>query len=441
MSKLIRFQPLTALAVTGLFASVVATGCSDTINDIQSAACCSEFVVGADLSGVDFEIEGELEGQFKALAQASSDLSAVASGALTDVAIACENIARDMGASAEDIDKANAKEDAARVADLCTLATAQIDATFGAKAEVKGTLKVDFQPPACSASIDAQASCEGSCSVEGKCDAMAELPKCEGGKLTVECSGSCDVSAESPEISCSGGCTGQCSGSCTAEAGATVDCEGTCEGTCTVDGTANSGSGVQADGTCKGKCEGKCTASAGAKVDCAGTCEGTCDAKCEARPGGVKMKCDGKCEGEFEAPKCEGGKAELNCDVDADCKANCSASASAKAECTPPELSIVYDFSASASAEAQAKIDVGLASLKANLPNLIVVVKARGAAFTAGIEASIKAGGKVVAEPGELSAKAVGCLLPVTAALAKASENFGASLSASVKVAGAAGIK
>jgi hypothetical protein len=98
MSKLIRFQPLTALAITGLAISALTAGCSDTIADAQAAACCTDFVVGADLTGVDFGMEGQVEGQFKAFAQASSDLSAVASGALTDVSIACENIARDLGA-------------------------------------------------------------------------------------------------------------------------------------------------------------------------------------------------------------------------------------------------------------------------------------------------------------------------------------------------------
>lgn len=441
MSKLFRFQPLSALALTGLTVATLTTGCGEDnpLADAQSGLCCSEFVVGADLTGVDFELEGEIKGQYSALAQASADLAAVASGALTDVGIACENIARDLGAKKADTDAAAAKTGAAKVTALCNLATAQIDATFGATAEVKGTLSVDFQPPVCTASIDAQASCEGSCTVDASCDAMATPPKCTGGKLTVECSGSCEAEG-GVDVSCSGTCTGECSGSCTAEAGATVDCEGTCEGSCTVDGTANSASGVQADGTCKGKCEGKCTAKAGAKVDCSGTCEGSCSAKCEAKAG-VKFTCDGKCEGDFEAPKCEGGKAELSCMADADCKANCSASASAKAECKPPSLNVAYDVTGNASADAQVKIEAGLASLRANLPNLLVVLKARGASFTAGIKGTVDASGKIAGNAGDLSVKATACLIPIGSAVAEAAGNFKASLDASVKVAGAAGIK
>jgi hypothetical protein len=440
MSKLIRFQPLTALAITGLAIASLTTGC-DKVEDAQKDLCCSEFQVGADLSTVDFKLDGSIKGKYEALAQASADLGAVAAGALTDVSIACENIARDLGADAADTDAAAAKTGSAKVTALCTLATAQIEATFGAKAEVKGELNVDFQPPVCTASVSAQASCEGSCSGDVKCDAMAKLPTCEGGKLSVECKGTCDVTAESPKISCTGSCSGKCEGSCKAEAGATVACDGTCEGTCTADAAGGTGmNGIQADGSCKGKCEGKCTAKAGVEVDCKGTCEGSCDASCEASPGVAKVKCDGECMGDFEAPKCEGGTAEIECDADVDCKASCKSSASAKAECKPPSLNIDYAITGTASAEAQAKIDVGLASLKANLPNLLVVLKARGAAFTSGISATIDASGSVGAKAGDLSAKATACLIPIGAAVNTALSDFKASFDASVKVAGAAGV-
>jgi len=440
MSNLIRFKPLTVLALTGVTVASMMTGCNK-IADAQKGLCCSEFQVGADLSGVDFELDGKIDGQYRALAQASADLGAVAAGAITDVSIACENIARDMGADPKDTDAAAALTGSAKVTAMCKLASAQIDATFGASASVQGKLTVDFQPPVCTASISAQASCEGGCDVDAKCDAMAKLPTCDGGKLTVECSGSCDVTAMTPKISCTGSCTGKCEGSCKAEAGATVACDGTCEGTCTADAMGGTGKGIQADGSCQGQCDGKCTAKAGVMVDCKGTCEGSCDAKCDAQPGGVKMKCDGQCMGDFEAPKCEGGTAKLDCKVDADCKANCSASASAKAECQPPSLNVDFAVTGKVDAAAQAKIDVGLASLKANLPNLLIVLKARGKAFADGISATVTASGKIAGSAGDLSGKATACLIPIGAAVESASGDFKATLDATVKVTGSAGIK
>jgi modification target Cys-rich repeat protein len=442
MSKLIRFQPLTALAVTGFaIASLTGAGCNK-VADAQKGLCCSEFQVGADLTAVDFELDGTIKGQYTALAQASADLGAVAAGAITDVALACENIARDLGADGAEVDAAVANTGSAKVTAVCKLATAQIDATFGAKAEVKGKLTVDFQEPVCTASFSAQAKCEGSCSGDVKCDAEATLPKCEGGKLSVECKADCDATVETPKISCTGSCGGKCEGSCKAEAGATVTCEGTCEGTCSADAAGGTTmNGVQADGSCMGKCDGKCTAKAGASVDCKGTCEGTCDATCKASPGVAKIKCDGECKGDFEAPKCEGGSAKVECDADVDCKANCSASASAKAECKPPSLNIAFAVTGTATAEAQAKIDVGLASLKANLPNLIVVLKARGAAFTAGIKGTLDASGSIAAHGGDLSTKATACLIPIGAAIQSSLDDFGATLKATASVTASAGVK
>jgi hypothetical protein len=441
MSKLIRFQPLTALALTGFTVAALTTACGsdNPLSKAQEGLCCSTFQVGADMSDADFGLEGDIKGQFKAFAQAGSDLSVVANGALLDVAVACENIARDLGADPKDSDAAAAKTGADAVTAWCDLATAQIEAKFSATGELKATLAVDFQPPVCTASVEAAASCSGGCSADASCDASATPPKCTGGKLTVECSGSCEGEA-SASVSCTGTCTGSCSGACTAEAGATVACDGTCEGTCTADAAGGTGKGIQADGSCQGQCEGKCTMKADAKVECMGTCEGSCDAKCEAQAG-VKFTCDGKCTGDFEAPKCEGGKLELDCEVNAECKANCEASASAKAECKPPELAITADVTGTASVEAQAQIEAGIASLKANLPNLLVVLKARGETFAAGIEGSVKAGAKLTANAGDLSGEAVFCLPPIVAAIGDASADFAAAFKASGKVVASVGVE
>jgi hypothetical protein len=439
MSKLIRFQPLTALAFTGLTVVALTSGCNgkDPLSSATEGLCCKSFSVGADMSGADFGLEGNLKGEFKAFAQASSDLSVVANGALLDVSVACENIARDLGATTADVDAAVAAGDTAKI---CNLATAQIKAKFSATGELKATLAVDFQPPVCSASIDAQASCQGSCSVDAKCDAEVAPPKCTGGKLTVECSGSCEGEA-SASVSCTGTCSAKCEGSCTAKADVAIDCSGKCDGTCTVDGTANGASGVQADGSCEGKCQGKCTPPAGtASAMCEGTCEGKCEGKCEAAAG-VKFTCDGKCTGDFEAPKCEGGKAEVDCEVDADCKANCSASASAKADCKPPELSITAKVAGTATVDAQAQIDAGIASLKANLPKLLVVLQARGESFTAGIKGSVTAGANLTANIGDLSGEAVFCLPPIVAAVGDASGKFATAFKASGEVVASVGVK
>jgi hypothetical protein len=429
MSKLIRFQPLTALAITGMTVSLLATACGENnpLSDAAGALCCESFKVGADMSGADFGLEGDIQGQFRILAQATSDLSVVADGALIDVAVACENIARDMGADPADADAAAAKSGADAVKAWCDLASAQIEAKFGASGELKATLAIDFQPPVCTASVEASASCAGGCSANAECDVEATPPTCEGGKLSAMAA-----------ASCTGSCDAKCTGACSAKADVAVDCKGKCEGTCEAGGMTN-GTGAQADGSCDGTCNGKCTFAADFEPPtCEGTCEGKCEGSCTAEAG-VKFTCDAECMGDFEAPKCEGGELKLACDVDAECKANCEASASAKAECQPPSLAISYEVAGTLTADAQVQIEAGIASLKANLPNLLVVLQARGEAFTAGISGTVSAAGKL--DVGELSGEAVFCLPPIIAAVGDASADFKAAFEASGSVVASVGVE
>ncbi|MEP7049650.1 MAG: hypothetical protein ABJB12_04825, partial [Pseudomonadota bacterium] len=427
-----------ALAASALVISSLSAGCS-AVKDAQSGLCCSDFVVGADMSGADFKMSGAANGEFHALAQASGDLSAVASASLTDVASACESIARDVGADTKKIaDAEGTTGDQARATAWCDLAAATIKAKFSAKGDFGVSAKAVFVAPTCQASVSAQANCEASCTVDGKCDASA-MVTCEGGKLpTVQCTGSCEGTADAPSISCTGSCSGKCTGSCSATADVAVACDGKCDGDCTVDGKAGSASGVQADGSCKGQCKGTCTAKGGAAVKCEGSCSGSCDAKCTAVPGSVKFECNGQCtKTDGSLPKCE-GSAKLDCKVSADCEGSCSASVNAKAECTPPKVSL--ELSGTANVDVQAQIDAAISSIELNLPRLLVVLEARGKSFTAGISATADASAALIAKPGDLSVTAVACLVPIGDAVSKGVENFGVAISGSLSVAGAVGV-
>ncbi len=440
-----RLKPFAALALSAVAVPLLISACNsdNPLSSVQDGLCCSNFKIGADMSGQDFGLTGQVKGQFVALAQASGDLSAVATGALGDVALACESIARDVGASDDDITQVDGMkgDPAAKTKAWCDLATATIKASFSASGKFKATIGVDFQPPKCSASVSAQANCEAGCTVDGHCDASA-MVTCEGGKLpTVECTGKCEATVDVPSVSCTGSCSGECTGGCTGSATAQIDCEGKCDGTCTVDGTAASGSGVQADGTCKGKCDGTCTATGGVMAKCDGTCSGSCKGTCEASGGSAKFECNGKCDVTAGTPpKCE-GSAELDCDVSADCKANCSATVKAKAECTPPKVAVVLKASAELDVDAQAQLNVAVASLETNLPQLLVVLEARGDSFTAGIKATYDAGVSLKGNLGSLSGEAVLCIIPVVEALTSATSDFAAALNGSVSVAGSVGVK
>ncbi|HEY0464298.1 MAG TPA: hypothetical protein VGC79_08825, partial [Polyangiaceae bacterium] len=127
-----------------------------------------------------------------------------------------------------------------------------------------------------------------------------------------------------------------------------------------------------------------------------------------------------------------------SCDVDADCKANCSASVKAKAECTPPRVAVVLDVKSELDANLKAQLNVALASLETNLPQLLVVMEARGASFTAGITSSFNAAGKLSGNLGSLSGEAVFCVPPIVSALTNATSDFKAAFDGSVSVVTAA---
>lgn len=418
----------TPIAVAlALAIPVLTNGCSSSDNPL-SGACCTDFKVGADLSNAKFDVDASIEGQFKVLAQAASDFSVTAQGMLDDVSAACAGIAQDLGATADEQARANASTDGqARVDAWCTLAVAKLSAAGVAK----GSL--DIEPPQfkCEASVKAKADCQAKCSVDGKCDVQANPPTCEGGTLSVECSGKCTADAKAPSFQCKGSCSAAASGTCTAQGG--VDCQGKCDGTCKASGGGGN-NGIQADGTCKGTCEGTCSATApGAK--CEGTFEGQCQGTCEASGGSAKVECSGKCDAQATPLKCEGGTLKGGCQVDAKCDGNCDASVSAKASCD------VQPFSISAKGNADAKLDAAIATLKVNLPKLVLAVKARGEAMGK-VAATFTGDAAVdlVADPGKLGVGGVACIGIIGPTLFTAGKNAAASISAGTKVTGQVGL-
>ena len=406
----IRNHTIGALVV-GAVALAAIPGCG---SDPLGAVCCTEFKVGATISA---DIGGGAES--KVAVQAVADFTAIASAAVDDITAGCRSMAQDLDADKAKQDEAEANGDKrARMNAWCSLAVSTI-ASFKASANL--TVSVKFDPPKCEASVSAKANCQAQCSGGAKCDLKANPPKCTGGKLEVSCKGGCTAEAGAT-LKCEGGCTGNCQGECQAEGGVKVDCQGKCEGTCSAGGAAG-GSGVQADGSCKGQCQGTCKAEATAPaVKCQGSCKGSCDAKCEAKAG-ASVKCDGKCEGDFEPLKCEGGKLEGGCKVEAKCDANCDASVSAKAECHPPALTI--DVQAGANVEAGARLK---ATFEANLGVILA------------FQAQLKGMADIaVGFSGNISAVTdikVACIPPLVAAAAAAIEDVTASVSATASIAG-----
>jgi hypothetical protein len=412
-----------AAAPFGVAALAMMTACpASPIADI----CCTDFKAGTDMTGVQFVGDAQTNGQFVAFAQAAGDIGATASGAVSDVTGACMSIATDLG---DDPTAGAGKTGTAALSFWCGEAIARLNAVAGGS--LSGQLDIAVEPPSCTLSVQAVASCQAKCDVSGACNVQATPPKCTGGTLEISCKGNCAGSASAPSIDCTGACSGQCSGSCEAGGGATVDCVGKCDGQCAA--KAGVGTGVQTDGSCHGSCSGTCKLDAAAHVTCTGTCAGKCDASCRATAGQVAVKCSGTCDtGDFQPVSCEGGKLEGGCNVDAHCQSNCDASASAKAECRPPRV----DIAAKGTSPAFATI---AATLEKNLPSILVVAQARGQSFLDLVKTTLD-GAVTLSVSGKLDVKGTACIGVALSSAQQGAADFTEAFSQSVKVVAAVGV-
>lgn len=399
-----RFIGSVVLLAAGLVVPLTIPACTGADNPL----CCTEFKVGGTIGA---DIGGSAQSQVAV--QAVADVSGIAAASLDDLTTACRGIAQDLDAPPAEQDAAEAKtERRARMEAWCGVA---VKAVGTARAAAGGTLTVEATPPKCEASISANASCQAKCSASGTCDVHAHPPKCTGGNLTGTCKGECKAKAGAT-LHCQGSCSAGCKGSCTVQGG--IKCEGTCQGTCEGAGGAGT-SGLDANGKCTGTCKGTCSATAPG-VECTGTCNGECGGSCTGSAS-ASVQCDGDCAIDFEPLRCEGGKLEGGCEVDAKCDANCSASVQAKAQCTPP--SVVIAFQGSTNADVAGKLAV---TLEANLP-IVYALEARLQAMV-GLVDGLKGNVSAVAD-----IKAA-CIPQVAVAAALALSDVQASAAASVSV-------
>jgi hypothetical protein len=381
---------LLAVPVAAVTLGIPAVAC-DQLAGAQNALCCTDFKVGADLSAVDWEVKGEGAATFSAFMQATGDFAGTATAAVNEVGAACQAIAIDLGADANGVKET---DDAKRTTAWCNLAVAQIKA----KITAKGSLVVVAQPPQCSFNASVQANCEAKCSANVMCEAeLGDIKaRCDPGQLSGKCSAQC---------------TGTCEGSANLAVSCTGVCEGTCEGSCSGN-CSKTGMGGQCrgacDGTCNGECRGSCKIDAGAMATCEGNCTGGCSV-------------------ELTAPKC---KVELKppsamCQGQAECSGSCKASASAKAECTEPSIEVKFMGMASA------EIDLAIASLRLNLPKILVAFEGKGKVLLDNATALAQLTVSLVGNAKDLSAKAGLCAIPAGEALARAGDNLSATVTAS----------
>jgi len=372
-------------------------GCSsvkDAVSNVEQASSgCDELSAGeASISKL------SIDGDTRAFVTASANLAAVATSTEIEVLNACKAIDKDLEVT-DTWSKLATDGGApdAETSEACGAAAKKIKAILendgGAGCELV------ISGGHCTVDVTAQASCEATCTGMTSCTPGDITTVCSPAEVTGECDGSCKADAT-------------CEGTVQTQAQCTGACEGECEGMC--DATACHG--THCKGMCAGKCSGDCKVAANAEANC-----------------GANVNCRGGCTVAYKAPKCETTVTPPACKSSETCKASCTSNVEAKTTCTPPGVSL--DCNADVSADVQKVI----ATVKANLPRIVLFVQSQSKIVLAAAN-QVVATGKIVAnDVTTLGGKAIACAGAAAQADANASASLQVSFMASGSVSGSCG--
>ena len=355
------------------------------------------------------ECEGELGAKVEAFKVAVNGLIELSADMKAELAVACYEIANDLGATVQDPGDGSSVTDQ-QLQTLCNAASTAVDAAVTAQVGVR------IEGGQCRVNAQAQVSCEADCSLDASCQGGDISARCTPGELSVVCSGECQANATcqgsaNVQANCEGTCNATCTGTCSGT------CKGTCSGTC---------SAQDAQGNCVGTCSGTCTGSCSAR--CEGTCNGDCKLAADANiQCGANARCKGECSGTATAPECEVQLTEPSCEVDAECQAACKSSASIQARCEPLKVTVTGD--------AELK-----ATLEANLPKVVAVLRKGRLVVQAAGDIGTAAGGLVTEIKGsaQCAASAGTALLGRLEAVGSAFVSVDVSVKACASVSGSA---
>lgn len=247
-------------------------------------------------------------------------------------------------------------------------------------------VEIDAVPPHCEVSVDAYASCAGSCDASFT-PGSAEI-QCEGGEISGRCSASCQ-----------GSCVADVSGSCSGT------CEGSCNGTCSAQGPNGS-----CNGTCNGQCNGRCAVRA--QASCQGECRGGCSVA-------------------YTEPHCSGRVVPPR--VSAECRASCDARLNASASCTPARVSL--RITGNVSSDLEARVTRLRAAVENGYGNILdVAAKTERVASTGA--ALVENAQRLPGAVGSLAANAAICAGTAVSSAVSSVAKVQVSVSVSVQVSG-----
>lgn len=274
----LRFAALAPLALFAL-------ACDSSSSQVD--AVCTEFSVGGDTSTATFGVSSELQPKMRAIAAATSDLSAQALSLRVEVGAACRTLGAALGMSDADL---SGPDDGPGVEEVCKKVGDRL------RAAVRGTsFERRVWAPRCVVDVGAQVSCEGRCQPPAAaCRAAAWQARCPADAVRGVCSGACDGPCEpsgAAPVACEGSCDGACAGDCKGERTDTGACFGTCKGDCY--GACRPSSPARCGAVCTGTCSVPLSHSGCDQPLTPSTCgDADCDKSC-AVVGVARAVCEG----------------------------------------------------------------------------------------------------------------------------------------------------
>jgi hypothetical protein len=274
----------------------------------------------AGAAGEGNECDVQLVRNAQAVRMAVDALTALLGQLNPSVAVACANLATDLGTAASGAGgRAPTDRDLTEECEAAREALSADQATFAVEG---GVCAVDFP-----AQLDCEAACSGGACVDDaldrRCPAGSYMTECTRCEPDSSCLGSNEVPAQ---------CTGTCAGIC----------DGDCEGDCEVKQSTNVD---VCHGLCNGECDGTCTGS------CLLASENAC---------GDGVLCQGQCAKDPGEGSCAAMPAGPACGLSDECVAACGALAALRAQCVAPTVVVLH-----------ATVDGIAAPLEAHLPALL----------------------------------------------------------------------
>jgi hypothetical protein len=347
----------------------------------------------------------EIDADAKAFITATADIDSATVRVSEHVFTACSGIAQDLGLadSWSTLGTLKDKISNSNGSGACDAVGRELEARVSGS---ELAARISVAEGECHVDFEKQKACEAGCEANPVCQPGDAVTRCEPGKLSAYCEGSCEAQATCVgTVSVAANCEGECM----------ARCNGECRGTC----YREDGSVTENDAACVGKCSGEFVGS------CFGQCRVTKSVGVDC---GSSVRCRGGCRGEISQPTCTTEYLPPTCEVDTACYETCTARAVEEAACDPTQVTVLLDTSGNPELTPVAK------TLEKHLSIFYDTANSEGLLIKSASERMADAGDVLLDKVKDLDGKSIACVSKATSALSESVKTLDVSVKASLEI-------